>query len=198
MKTRIATITRDTQETQVTVSINLDGTGQYEVDTDGGFLNHMLELFSKHGLFDLRITARGDIKFDDHHLIEDVGIALGKAIKQAVDDKKGIRRYGFMLLPMDEVLVACATDLSGRYSFETNYVPVREKINDFSTEMVKHFFKSLALNAEMNLHFQFLNSGENEHHRVESMFKAFARSLRMSCEYDERARDQIPSTKGKL
>lgn len=198
MKTRIATITRDTQETQVTVSIDLDGTGQYEVDTDGGFLNHMLELFSKHGLFDLRITARGDIKFDDHHLIEDVGIALGKAIKQAVDDKKGIRRYGFMLLPMDEVLVACATDLSGRYSFESNYVPVREKINDFSTEMVKHFFKSLALNAEMNLHFQFLNSGENEHHRVEGMFKAFARSLRMSCEYDERARDQIPSTKGKL
>lgn len=198
MKTRIATITRDTQETQVTVSINLDGAGQYEIDTNVGFLNHMLELFSKHGLFDLRITARGDIKFDDHHLIEDVGIALGKAIKQAVDDKKGIRRYGFMLLPMDEVLVACATDLSGRYSFETNYIPVREKINDFSTEMVKHFFKSLALNAEMNLHFQFLNSGENEHHRVESMFKAFARSLRMSCEYDERASDQIPSTKGKL
>lgn len=198
MKTRIATITRDTQETQVTVSINLDGAGQYEIDTNVGFLNHMLELFSKHGLFDLKVTARGDIKFDDHHLIEDVGIALGKAIKQAVDDKKGIRRYGFMLLPMDEVLVACATDLSGRYSFETNYVPVREKVNDFSTEMVKHFFKSLALNAEMNLHFQFLNSGENEHHRVESMFKAFARSLRMSCEYDERASDQIPSTKGKL
>lgn len=209
MTARTATVTRDTKETQITVSIDLDGTGKYEVDTDVGFLNHMLELFSKHGLFDLKITARGDMKFDDHHLIEDTGIALGIAIKQAIGDKRGIRRYGFMLLPMDEVLVAsevkwgevdlaCATDLSGRFAFETNYVPVREKVNDFPTEMVKHFFKSLALNAEMNLHFQFLNPGENEHHRIEGMFKAFARALRMSCEYDPRALDQLPSTKGKL
>lgn len=198
MTARTATVTRDTKETQITVSIDLDGTGKYEVDTDVGFLNHMLELFSKHGLFDLKVTARGDMKFDDHHLIEDTGIALGLAIKQAIGDKKGIRRYGFMLLPMDEVLCACATDLSGRFAFETNYVPVREKVNDFPTEMVKHFFKSLALNAEMNLHFQFLNPGENEHHRLESMFKSFARALRMSCEYDPRALDQLPSTKGKL
>lgn len=195
---RISSIKRDTTETQISLTINLDGTGKYEVDTDIGFLNHMLELFAKHGLFDLKITARGDTKYDDHHLIEDIGIVLGQAIKQAAGDKKGIKRYGFMLLPMDEVLVAVATDLAGRYAFESNYEPVREKVNDFSTEMVRHFFKSLALNAEMNLHIQFLNAGENEHHRIEGIFKAFAKSLRMSLEYDERGKDLLPSTKGKL
>lgn len=206
---RIASIKRNTNETQISLTLNLDGTGQYKIDTDIGFLNHMLELFAKHGLFDLKITARGDVKYDDHHLIEDVGIVLGQAIKQAAGDKKGINRYGFMLLPMDEVLVssevklnnaelAVATDLAGRYAFETNYEPVREKVKDFSTEMVRHFFKSLALNAEMNLHIQFLNAGENEHHRIEGIFKAFARSLRMSLEYDERGKDLLPSTKGKL
>lgn len=202
-------VKRDTKETQIEIELNVDGSGKYEVDTDNGFLNHMLELFAKHGLFDLKITARGDVEFDDHHLIEDVGIALGQAIKQAAGDKMGINRYGYMLLPMDEVLVsseikmedadlAVATDLAGRYAFETNYSPVREKVNDFATEMLKHFFKSLALNAEMNLHIQFLNPGENEHHRIEGIFKAFARSLRKSLEYDERAQNQLPSTKGKL
>lgn len=206
---RIASVKRDTNETQISLTLNLDGTGKYEIDTDIGFLNHMLELFAKHGLFDLKIVARGDTQYDDHHLIEDVGIVLGQAIKQAAGDKKGIKRYGFMLLPMDEVLVssevklndaelAVATDLAGRYAFETNYEPVREKVNDFSTEMVKHFFKSLALNAEMNLHIQFLNPGENEHHRIEGIFKAFSRALRMSLEYDERGKDLLPSTKGKL
>lgn len=206
---RTASIKRNTNETQINLTLNLDGTGKYEIDTKIGFLNHMLELFAKQGLFDLKVTARGDLKFDDHHLIEDIGIVLGQAIKEAIGNKKGINRYGFMLLPMDEVLVsskvqfnqaglACATDLAGRYSFETNYLPLREKVNDFSTEMVKHFFKSLAINAEMNLHIQFLNPGENEHHRIEGIFKAFARSLRMSCEYDERGRNFIPSTKGKL
>lgn len=206
---RVASVKRDTNETQISLTLNLDGTGKYEVDTDIGFFNHMLQLFAKHGLFDLKITARGDTQYDDHHLIEDVGIVLGQAIKEAAGDKKGTRRYGFMLLPMDEVLVSsevklddvellCATDLAGRYAFETNYQPVREKVNDFSTEMVRHFFKSLALNAEMNLHVQFLNSGENEHHRIEGIFKAFARSLCMSLEYDERGRNLLPSTKGKL
>lgn len=206
---RVASVKRNTNETQISLTLNLDGTGTYDVDTDVGFLSHMLELFAKHGLFDLKITARGDTQYDDHHLIEDVGIVLGRAIKQAAGDKKGIKRYGFMLLPMDEVLVssevklnvaelAVATDLAGRYAFEANYQPVREKVNDFSTEMVKHFFKSLALNAEMNLHIQFLNPGENEHHRIEGIFKAFARSLRLSLEYDERGKDLLPSTKGKL
>ena len=198
MKARTSTITRDTNETQISLTLNLDGNGQYQIDTPIGFLNHMLELFAKHGLFDLKITARGDTDYDDHHVIEDVGIVLGQAIKEAVGDKMGINRYGSILLPMDEVLVACATDLAGRYSFETNYQPVREKVNDFATEMVKHFFKSLALNAEMNLHLQFLNAGENEHHRIEGMFKAFARALRESCKRDERAQGQLPSTKGKL
>lgn len=200
--TRTASLVRDTKETQISVELNLDGTGQYEIDTDCGFLNHMLELFAKHGLFDLKLTGRGDMEFDDHHLIEDVGIALGQAIKEAVGSKKGIKRYGFMILPMDEVLVAaevvCATDLSGRFAFESNYEWKREKVNDFATEMVNHFFRSLALNAEMNLHLQFLNPGENEHHRIEGMFKAFARALRMSCEQDERGKDLLPSTKGKL
>lgn len=206
---RIASIKRNTDETQINLTINLDGSGKYKIDTNIGFLNHMLELFAKHGLFDLKIIARGDTQYDDHHLIEDVGIVLGQAIKEAAGDKRGIRRYGFMLLPMDEVLVASevklnnvelavATDLAGRYAFETNYQPIREKVNDFSTEMVKHFFKSLTLNAEINLHIQFLNFGENEHHRIESIFKAFARSLRMSLEYDERGKNLLPSTKGKL
>lgn len=206
---RLASIERKTNETQISLSINLDGTGKYEIDIEIGFLSHMLELFAKHGLFDLKIKARADVKYDDHHLIEDLGIVLGQAIKQAVGDKIGIKRYGFMLLPMDEVLVSSevklanidlvvATDLAGRYAFETNYQPVREKVSDFSTEMVRHFFKSLALNAEMNLHIQFLKSGENEHHRIESIFKAFARSLRVSLEYDERGKDLLSSTKGKL
>ncbi len=209
MKKRVAKITRNTKETQISLSLDLDGTGKYEINTDIGFLSHMLELFAKHGLFNLKIVARGDTAYDDHHLIEDIGIVLGQAIKEAIGDKKGINRYGFMMLPMDETLVSsevrfeeselvCATDLSGRYSFETNYKPEREMVNDFSTEMVKHFFKSLALNAEMNLHIQFLNPGENEHHRIEGIFKAFARSLRMSCEYDERGKNLLPSTKGKL
>lgn len=195
---RSSKIVRNTSETQISVSLNIEGTGKYKIDTDCGFLNHMLELFSKHGLFDLDVTARGDMHFDSHHLIEDTGIALGQALKEAMNDKKGIRRYGSIILPMDEVLCACATDLSGRFAFEANYEPVRESVNDFPTEMVKHFFKSFALSAEMNLHFHFLNPGENEHHRIEAMFKSLGRSLRMSCECDPRALDQVPSTKGKL
>lgn len=198
MQNRKSSITRNTTETQISVEINLDGTGKYEINAEVGFLNHMLELFAKHGLFDLKITAKGDMKFDNHHLIEDAAIVLGKAIKEAVGDKKGINRYGYMVLPMDEVLCVCAVDLSGRYAFETNYDPKREMVNDFSTEMFRHFFKSLALAAEMNLHIQFLNPGENEHHRIEAAFKSFARSLRMAVSIDERANGQIASTKGML
>lgn len=198
MGKRIANIVRNTSETQIGIKLNLDGQGNYQVDTPVGFLNHMLELFAKHGLFDLIIKATGDINFDDHHLIEDVGIALGQAIKQAIGDKKGINRYGSKVLPMDEVLIVGAVDLSGRFAFETNYQPVREKVNDFSTEMFKHFFKSLALNAEMNLHLQYLNAGENEHHRIEAAFKAFARSLREACEIDARAKNLLPTTKNLL
>lgn len=195
---RTASITRNTKETQITLSFNIDGTGQYKIDTPIGFLNHMLELFTKHGLFDLTVKATGDVNYDDHHVIEDIGIVLGQAIAQAVGDKKGINRYGSQILPMDEVLCVCAVDLAGRYSFENNYQPVREKVNDFPTEMMWHFFQSIAVNALMNLHIQFLNPGKNEHHRLEAIFKSFARALRQACTRDERAKDMLPSTKGKL
>lgn len=198
MTTRIATIERNTKETQIKLTLNLDGTGQYTIDTPIGFLNHMLELFAKHGLFDLTVKASGDVQYDDHHVIEDIGIVLGQAIARAVGDKKGVQRYGSLLLPMDEVLCAAAVDLAGRYSFETNYAPVREKVNDFPTEMMWHFFQQVALNAQINLHLQLLNPGKNEHHRLEAIFKSFARALRAACTLDPRALEQIPSTKGTL
>lgn len=198
IKQRKATIKRATKETQISLELNLDGTGQYQIDTPIGFLNHMLELFSKHGLFDLTIKATGDVEYDDHHVIEDTGIVLGQAIKEAVGDKRGVKRYGSKIIPMDEVLCVCAVDLAGRYSFENNYEPVREKVNDFPTEMMWHFFQQIALEAKLNLHIQLLNPGKNEHHRLEAIFKSFARALREACEIDERAKTQLPSTKGKL
>lgn len=197
-KNRTVIVVRNTKETQIRIELDLDSHGEYDISTPLGFLNHMLELFAKHGSFNLKVEAKGDMDFDDHHTIEDIGIALGDAIRQALGDKKGIRRYGSMILPMDEVLCLCAVDLSGRYAFETNYVPVREKVNDFSTEMFRHFFQSLALNAGMNLHLQFLNPGLNEHHRIEAAFKAFARALSQACEIDPQAENRIPSTKGIL
>lgn len=195
---RKSKIVRSTKETQIELSLNIDGSGKFDVDIELGFLKHMLELFAKHGLFDLQIKATGDTFVDDHHLTEDLGIVLGQAIKKTIADKKGISRYGSSILPMDEVLVVCAVDLAGRFAFETNYRAIREKAGDFSTEMMRHFFGSIALNAEMNLHIQYLNFGNNEHHRLEAAFKAFARALRQACEIDDRAQNQIPSTKGKL
>lgn len=195
---RTAKISRKTSETQIELELNLDGQGKYEIDCGIGFLQHMLELFAKHGLFDLKIKAVGDLEKDDHHLIEDLGIVLGEAIKVSLSDKTGIKRYGSMILPMDEVLCVCAVDLSGRFAFETNYRPEREKVNDFSTEMMRHFFQSVALNSGMNLHIQFLNPGVNEHHRLEAAFKAFARALREACEKDARAAGQLPTTKNLL
>lgn len=198
MKKRSATITRNTNETQITLALNLDGTGTAKIETPVGFLNHMLELFARHSMCDLTVRARGDMEKDDHHTIEDIGIALGQAIKEAAGDKKGINRYGWALLPMDDTLAACAVDLSGRFAFETNYAPEREKVNDFSTEMMRHFFESVAINAMCNLHIQFLNPGSNEHHRLEAAFKSFARALRQAVELDARGKDLIPSTKGML
>jgi imidazoleglycerol-phosphate dehydratase len=195
---RTAQITRNTKETQIEMSINLDGTGKRNIEVNNGFISHMLDLFAKHGLFDFDIKATGDIHIDDHHLVEDIGIVLGQCILEAIGDKKGIKRYGSQTLPMDETLIVCAVDLAGRFAFETNYEPVREQVGDLSTEMIWHFFESIAVNAKMNLHLQFLNPGRNEHHRVEAMFKAFARALRQAVEIDERAKDQLPSTKGAL
>ena len=195
---RKAIIKRETNETKIDLELNLDGSGKYEIDLELGFLKHMLELFAKHGLFDLKIKASGDLNVDDHHLSEDIAIVLGQAIKEAIGDKVGIKRYGSILLPMDEVLCVSAVDLGGRFSFETDYAPVREKVGDFSTEMLKHFFESLAVNAQMNLHIQFLNPGENEHHRLEAAFKSFARALRQACEIDARANKQLATTKGQI
>ena len=192
---RQSIIKRETTETNINLSLNLDGDGKYEIDIELGFLKHMLELFSKHSLIDLKLKASGDIEVDDHHLTEDICIVLGQAIKAALADKRGIKRYGSMTLPMDEVLVLCAVDLGGRFSFETNYQSTREKVGDFSTEMMKHFFESLAINAEINLHIQFLNQGDNEHHKIEAAFKAFARAVREACEIDERAKNLFATTK---
>ncbi|MBL4694064.1 imidazoleglycerol-phosphate dehydratase HisB [Candidatus Gracilibacteria bacterium] len=195
---RKAKIIRKTNETSVELEINLDGTGKYDIDLELGFLKHMLELFSKQSLIDLKLTAKGDLEVDDHHTTEDIAIVLGQALKDAIGDKKGIKRYGSMTLPMDEVLVVAAIDLSGRFSFETNYEAVREQVGDFSTEMMKHFFESVAVNAGMNLHIQYLNPGDNEHHRLEAAFKSFGRALRQAVSIDERCKNLIPSTKGKL
>lgn len=195
---RIAKLKRKTGETAIELEVNLEGTGQYQIDLQLGFLKHMLELFSKHSLIDLKVKAKGDTEVDDHHLTEDLGIVLGQALAQALGDKKGIRRYGSIVLPMDEVLVVCAIDLSGRFAFETNYKAERERVGDFSTEMMKHFFESLAVNAAMNLHIQYLNPGDNEHHRLEAAFKSFARALRSAAEIDERCKDLIQSTKGRI
>lgn len=195
---RTSKITRNTTETRIDLELNLDGTGKYEIDLPLGFLKHMLELFTKHGLFDLKIRVTGDLQIDDHHLTEDLGIVLGQAIKKALNDKRGLKRYGTKTLPMDEVLCISAVDLAGRFAWQTNYQPIREQVGDFSTELFNHFFEALAVNAEMNLHIQYLNPGSNEHHRVEAAFKAFARALREACEIDPRANNQLPSTKGKL
>lgn len=195
---RKAELKRKTSETDISLEINLDGSGGAEIDIELQFLSHMLTLFAKHGLFDLKIKARGDIKVDDHHLTEDIAIVLGKAIKEALVEKCGIKRYGSTILPMDEVLCLCALDLCGRFGFSTDYQPKREKVSDFSSEMLPHFFKTLAVNAEMALHIRFLDAGKNEHHRIEAAFKAFARALREAVTIDMRAKDSLPSTKGKL
>lgn len=195
---RKSTLKRETTETNIELSLNLDGRGKYDIDLELGFLKHMLELFSKHSLIDLKLKASGDLQVDDHHITEDIGIVLGQAIKEALGFKKGINRYGSQILPMDDVLVVCSVDVGGRFSFETNYQPVREIVGDFSTEMMQQFFQAVAVNAGINLHIQFLNSGENEHHRLEAAFKSFARALRIACERDNRAKNLLPTTKGKL
>jgi len=195
---RTAKLKRETTETQIDLSINLDGSGIYNIEIPLGFLKHMLELFSKHSMIDLNIKAKGDTWIDDHHLTEDIGILLGQAIKKALGAKKGINRYGFFTLPMDEVLVTTAIDLSGRISFETNYIPNREMVGDMSTEMVREFFGAVSSNAKMNLHMQFLNPGRNEHHRIEALFKSFARAFRMAINQGDGPKNEIPSTKGSL
>ncbi len=194
---RIAKINRKTKETQIELELNVDGTGISEIDTGIPFFDHMLTLFSKHGLFDLRIVATGDIDVDYHHMVEDTGIVLGQAFKEALGAKAGIRRYGFFLLPMDESLARVVIDLSNRQAFVYRVEYPYPMIRDFNIVLVKEFFQAFANNAVCNLHMQ-LEYGEEPHHIAESLFKCFARALDMATEIDLRLGDELPSTKGTL
>ncbi len=194
--TRDASIERNTKETEIKLNLNLDGTGCSDICTGVGFFDHMLDGFARHGLFDLWVRVHGDLHVDDHHTIEDTGIVLGTAIKKAAGSKKGIRRYGSAILPMDEVLVLCALDLSGRPYFSSDAVFQSEKIGDMSTEMIKEFFYAISYSAGMNLHFKVLTNG-NSHHLAEAMFKSFAKALDQAVSLDPRITDVL-STKGSL
>lgn len=196
MTARTATIQRDTRETKIELTLNLDGTGQSQIETGVGFFNHMLELFTKHGLFDLTVKAVGDIDVDDHHTVEDTGICLGQALRQALGDKQGITRYGSLTLPMEETLVTSALDLSGRFWFVDKYEFPTEKIGTFDTQLVEVFWQAVAANALMNLHLV-LHHGANSHHIAEGFFKATARALRTAIAIDPRQQG-VPSSKGVL
>ena len=193
---RNASVKRKTKETDIALSINLDGAGKSEISTGIGFFDHMLEGFSRHGFFDLDVKVTGDLHVDGHHTVEDTGIVLGAAIKEALGDKKSIKRFGSCILPMDETLVLCAVDLSGRpyLSFDGNFTV--ERVGYMDTEMVKEFFYAISYTAGMNLHIKVLTPGNN-HHMIEAMFKAFARALDEATSYDPRITD-ILSTKGSL
>ena len=193
---RTATVTRNTKETQITVTINLDGTGKTDLDTGVGFFNHMLDGFARHGLFDLTIHVNGDLNVDDHHTIEDTGIVLGTAIRQACGEKKGIRRFGSCILPMDETLVLTAIDLSGRPYFVYDADFTTGRMGDMSTRLVREFFYAISYSAEMNLHMKVMY-GENDHHKAEALFKSFAKSLDQATSPDSRITDVL-STKGSL
>ena len=194
---RQAEILRKTGETEIRVCLNLDGTGKCRIDSGVGFLNHMLELFARHGRFDLEICCKGDTWVDDHHSVEDIGIALGQALRQALGDKKGICRYGDIILPMDEALILASVDISGRGMLCLSAEFRTEKIGTFDTELVEEFFQAFAANAGITLHIRQLD-GKNSHHIAEGMFKAVARAMRKAVSIDEAARDEIPSTKGVL
>jgi imidazoleglycerol-phosphate dehydratase len=194
---RSATITRDTAETQISVTINLDGTGKYDNQTGVGFFDHMLDQLSRHSLIDMTIRAAGDYHIDDHHTVEDTGIALGQAIVQAVGDKKGINRYGSCLLPMDDALVRAALDISARPFLVFNLDMPTQKIGNFDTELVREFFQALSTHAGLTLHIDQLH-GLNSHHIAEAVFKSVARALRQAVEIDPRMSQALPSTKGAL
>ena len=196
MADRCAKLSRKTKETDISVGLNIDGTGKSNIDTGIGFFNHMLEGFSKHGFFDLDMTCDGDLNVDCHHTIEDCGIVLGNAIAQAVGDKKGIKRFGSFILPMDETLVLCGIDLSGRPYLNFDGEFTAERLGDMDTEMVREFFYAVSYSAAMNLHIKVLTPGNN-HHMIEAMFKAFAKALDDACTYDSRIKD-VMSTKGSL
>lgn len=194
---RSAEITRTTAETNITVQINLDGTGAYDNQTGIGFFDHMLDQLARHSLIDMTIRAKGDLHIDDHHTVEDVGIALGQAMTAALGDKKGIRRYGACLLPMDDSLIRCALDLSARPFLIWNVDLPTAKIGTFDTELVREFFQAFSTHGGITLHIDQLH-GFNSHHIAEAAFKSIARALREAVETDPRKSDAIPSTKGTL
>ena len=194
---RTAEIIRNTNETKIHVEINLDGTGQQNLATGVPFLDHMLDQIARHGLVDLDIQAQGDLQIDDHHTVEDVGIALGQAIFQAIGDKKGIRRYGHAYVPLDESLSRVVIDFSGRPYLSFHVPFTRAMTGRFDLDLVREFFQGLVNHARISLHIDNLR-GENAHHQCETVFKAFGRALRMAVEPDPRAADSIPSTKGTL
>jgi len=194
---RTATITRHTSETQITVALNLDGTGKARFDTGIPFLEHMLDQIARHGLIDLDIMCHGDLHIDDHHSVEDIGITLGQALKAALGDKIGIRRYGHSYVPLDEALSRVVLDLSGRAGLEYHIDFTRATIGKFDVDLFSEFFHGLVNHAMITLHIDNLR-GKNAHHQAETVFKAFGRSLRMAVEYDERMAGKMPSTKGTL
>lgn len=185
---------RKTNETNIEVEVKLNGTGESKISTGIGFFDHMLELFAKHSGIDLKVKAKGDLQVDEHHTVEDVGICLGQALNEALGDKRGMERYGF-LLPMDESLTMCALDLGGRSYLVFKYEPKREYVGDFPTELVEDFFQAIADNLKANIHIE-VKYGRNEHHKIEAIFKAFARAMKMAVRKD--GSNQLPSTKGKL
>lgn len=196
MANRTAEITRKTKETDISVILDLDGSGMAEISTGIGFFDHMLEGFAKHGFFDLKCSVEGDLQVDGHHTVEDTGIVLGQAIAKAVGDKKGIRRYGFFLLPMDDALALCAVDLCGRPYLNFDGTFPTERVGELDTELVREFFYAVSYSAGMNLHIKLLD-GINSHHMIEAIFKAFAKALDQAVSLDPRVTDVL-STKGTL
>ena len=193
---RTSLIERNTAETAIRLELNLDGTGKSEIQTDMGFFAHMMTLFARHSLCDLTLSVQGDTEVDEHHSVEDCGIVLGEAIRQALGDKRGINRYGTFFVPMDEALVRCSLDLSGR-GFLVYRAPAMVPTNAFDYQLAEEFFRAVAVTAGITLHLEVLY-GKNTHHMLEALFKAFAHALRIACETDARAAGEIPSSKGVL
>lgn len=194
---RTASLKRTTSETDISVEINLDGTGAYDIETGIGFLDHMLEQLSRHGLIDLKVSCRGDLHIDGHHTVEDVALAIGEAFSQALGDRKGITRYGSAYIPMDETLIRVALDLSNRPYLVWNVSFTQDRLGDLDTEMLGHWFQSFAQKAGVSLNVEMLH-GDNNHHIAEACFKGLARALRAAVEIDPRKSDAVPSTKGAL
>ncbi len=194
---RTAEIKRTTAETDISLKINLDGKGESKIDTGVGFLDHMLTLFARHGRFDLKLSCKGDLDVDVHHTTEDIGIALGKAFSDALSDKRGIKRYGSTILPMDETLILTAADISGRSYLNYDLHIPTEKVGDFDTELVEEFWLGFVRNSDITLHIKQLE-GKNSHHIIEGTFKSVARTLKEAVRIDEEFKDEIPSTKGVL